>query len=113
MATQDKGNVDLKGSIVRGTPETWRSEINNASRPLEVITEGLIQVARDRDKSNDDRIEAVVLLGEIKTHGAVQFLLDNIKMRINPSVQTKDVDSLRGKPCVYALIKRFFCNLCG
>ena len=105
MDTQESGNNDLKGRIRAGTPETWRNEINYATRPLEVIAEGLIHVARDPARSNDDRIEAVVVLGETKNNSAVQFLLDNITLRIDPSLHTKDVDLLRRKPCVYALVK--------
>jgi len=84
-------------------PKTWEPAIDQCKAALSPIAKALMAVAKDEMRSNDDRRKAVVLLGEIGSPESLQFLIDNVTMRIPMQTYLLAEDWVKEMACAYAL----------
>ncbi len=80
-------------------PETWARSIRREKDILASMGRELIQFATDKERSDDDRIEAIMVLGRIQCPDSTRFLLENIALRLNPSHIRGDLQMAQRWPC--------------
>ena len=91
------------GVIDVGRPETWELTVSEARGRVDRIVEALIDVARDEKHSEQDRVKAIGLLGEIGNKECLDFLVSHYGLQVNLFRMGPSEDELRNFPCMYAM----------
>ncbi len=91
------------GVIDVSRPETWERTASEARGRLDRIVEALIDVAEDEKSSEQDRVKAIGLLGEIGNKESLDFLVSKVLLRVNLFRIGPSEDELRNFPCMYAM----------
>ncbi len=84
-------------------PASWKAGVAAASRNLDSVVNALVSIAKDEKRSDEDRRNAIFLLGDIETKESLSFLIDNIGLNLRLRLESGDEDRLKGKPCQYAM----------
>ena len=84
-------------------PKTWEPAIDQCKAALSPIAKALMAIAKDEKRSNDDRRQAVLLLGKIGSPESLEFLIGNVTMIIPMRNTIGPEDMLKETACVYAL----------
>src|SRR5438874_7115597 len=64
--------------------ESWDAAVGDLRVASSALVRSLIAIANDPKLKNDDRIDAILLLGSIKDAEATDFLITNVTLRIEP-----------------------------
>ncbi len=91
------------GRIDPANPDTWEASVAAARRNLDSVVNALISIAKDEKRSDEDRRNAIFLLGGMETKESLAFLIDNIGLYLPLRWVKGDEDMLKGKPCQYAM----------
>ena len=67
--------------------------------------QALIATAQDASRPREERRQAIFLLAKTRTPESVQFLIDNVSLRIPMSIALGDEDMAKSWPCRRALIE--------
>jgi hypothetical protein len=84
-------------------PGSWEAAVTDQHARASKIAESLISVARDKQRSDDDRRKAILLLGRIGNSECVEFLVANVGILLPMRLVKGDADHLLQRPCTYAL----------
>jgi hypothetical protein len=88
----------------RADPKSWRPNVKDELKKLDQMAQELIAVAEDKERSDEDRLEAIRVLGMIGHSRCIDFLAANITMRIKVHQEIRgDGERFLGFPCLYAL----------
>lgn len=63
----------------------------------------LIKIALDKNENNELRHLAIHEIGEINTNYSLEFLVENIELRISKDVIWGDIEMIMETPCFYEL----------
>ena len=86
-------------------PNDWRESVNEAQKVLDGMAADLIAIAKDEKRPAEDRIAAIHLLGKIGNWRALQFLVSNVSLRIEPSYGGLDHRRAWQWPCRQTLVE--------
>ena len=95
--------ADEIGRIDPADPASWEASVAAARRNLDSVVDALISIGKDEKRSDEDRRNAIFLLGAMETKESLAFLIDNIGLSLQLDLETGDEDRIKGKPCQYAL----------
>ncbi len=95
--------ADEIGRIDPADPASWEASVAAARRNLDNLVDGLISIGKDEKRSDEDRRNAIFLLGAMETKESLAFLIDNIGLDLQLDMEVGDGDRLKGKPCQYAM----------
>jgi len=94
---KDKAKIDTTN------PKTWEAAITGAQDHIHVVLAALISIAKDETRSNDERRKAIFILGRIDNKESLNFLIENVALRVQMEKIKGDDDMLKETPCAYAL----------
>jgi HEAT repeat protein len=95
----------LEKAIDPTKPDSWTPRVREVQEELRQIAKALISVAQNRERSDEDRRAAIQALGEIGNSESLDFLVDNIFLRIPLKKVKGDEDKLLETPCLHALLQ--------
>ena len=95
--------ADPKEALESARPERWRHELSTAQHSVEDVVRILLEVALDKTRDGDTRIEAILLAGTTNSETVRRFCLEHVSLRITKSLFRADDDELKQMPCVYVL----------
>lgn len=88
--TQPRGITDVGDAQAEQTPK-------------DSLVEHLVKIAKDEQRNGEERIEAILRLGQTGSDKALRFLLDHLALRIAKTHFRGDDDEEKQQPCFYAL----------
>jgi len=91
------------GRIDAADPASWEARVGAARRNLDNVVDGLILIAKDKERSDEDRRNAIFLLGAMETKESLAFLIDNVGLDLPLRDRFEEIDMLKGMPCEHAL----------
>lgn len=89
----------------RTDPEGWDKVIRSGQSTFSDMTKTFISIAKDTDRDEEDRRNAVYALGMIANQEALAFLVDNILLEIEVLFRVGDEDLLKQTPCYQVLCR--------
>jgi hypothetical protein len=123
-AKTDAARANLKAALAAGIPwlaaggiaakpagtdmariEALNADVEAAQRKLGEAAQALIATAQDPSRPREERRQAIFILGKIKSPESVQFLIDNVSLRIPMSIALGDEEMAKSWPCCQALIE--------
>jgi len=84
-------------------PKSWEGAIDKLNDGVRVATQSLSSVAKDKSRTDEERRQAILLLGKVGSKESLEFLVANVSIRIPVPIILGDEDALRETPCLYAL----------
>ncbi len=91
------------GRIDPANPATLEAGVAAARRNLDELVRTLISIAKDEKRSEEDRRNAIFLLGDMETKESMAFLIDNIGLDMPLKIVRGDGDMVKGKPCEHSM----------
>ena len=88
--------------LAKDEPATWEPAIRKAQGDLDAIGNILMDVALDKERGDEDRRNAIALIGKIGSDKCLDFLVANVSLAI-PLKCFGGGDFTRATPCTYAL----------
>ncbi len=98
-AKEPQQGLDLTDAV------SWEPAVTREIADLDKLAEAFISVAKDEERSDEDRRKAILLVGEIGNSKCLEFLAANIGIFLRLSTVKGDADYLLQRPCTYALMK--------
>jgi len=99
----DAGIPRAPAAIDLAKPETWEAGVARIKQDQEEIAKALISVAKDKERPIEERREAVFLLGEVHSKESIDFLIQEVSLRLPMRILSGDGDFVKETPCFYAL----------
>lgn len=84
-------------------PATWEAGVAAINDRLDQATQSLIAAAQDASRPHEERRQAIVLLGRIRSNQGVLFLITNVSLRLPVGTIMGDEDMAKMFPCQLAL----------
>jgi hypothetical protein len=101
--TSDSGALHAEARILDSSqPTSWIGVVERSSGELDKAANELAAIAKDEKQPREARRTAINLLGQIRTRGSLQFLAENVALRLPLDVRMGQ-DNIKEMPCAYAL----------
>lgn len=84
-------------------PASWEVAATSEIADLDKLAEAFISVAKDEERSDEDRRKAILLVGRIGNSRCVEFLVGNIGIFLPMESRVTSAQRLMQRPCAYAL----------
>lgn len=84
-------------------PKDWGQNVKDAQKILDGMATDLIAIAKDEKRPADHRLAAIRLLGRIGNWRALQFLVSNVSVKIEPLAGGGYIGPWR--PCRHRLVQ--------
>ncbi len=84
-------------------PDTWAAAVAALVRQEYALTDGLITVAKDEKRTPEDRRKAVFTLSALRNRHSLEFLIENVSLKLPMPNNGGQEDPLKEAPCAYVL----------
>jgi len=99
----DMGIARAPAAIDLAKPDTWEADVARIKRDQDEIAKALISAIKDKERPIEERRKAVFLLGEVHSKESIDFLIQEVSLRLPMRVVFGDEDSVKETPCFYVL----------
>ena len=90
-------------TVGKTSRKDWALAVREVDKEIQELTSGWLEVAGDPNRSDDERIDAILIASRFGRPEAIRFCLDNLGLVLNPKAIRGDGDMLKPTPCLFGL----------